>query len=61
MANVREIGVFLRKDVTWDTVTPFSLCSAIISTFARFIRSFSRQIMVGEFLYPLYVYHFMYP
>jgi hypothetical protein len=40
---------------------PFSLCFAAISNFCACYSARFSPDMVSEFLYPLYVYHFIYP
>jgi hypothetical protein len=47
-------------DVTWDTVPPFP-CVLQLSRHLRFLFARSLPEMAGEFLYPLYMYHFIYP
>ena len=59
MANVREIGVFLRKDVTWDTVTPF-LCVLQLSRllrvlFARFLARYGGRVPIPSIRVPFYL------
>ena len=49
--------MFLRRIVTWDTVTPLFLVFCDHLDFCLFLFARFPPDMVDEFLYPLYVYH----